>query len=169
MIENSVLSAIEQFSLLDTSKNITVALSGGADSVALLYALYRLREKLGITLSAAHLNHMIRGEEALRDELSVHRVPVDVLAVPVLLLLLAEDQPQGIRLVAVRDDQNDVVLLQQTVRRGDRYLPVAPQSGDDEVVVALRGDLVHAFAEDGGIGQVVAGDEDVFFVFGKIG
>ena len=68
MIENSVLSAIEQFSLLDASKNITVALSGGADSVALLYALYRLREKLGITLSAAHLNHMIRGEEALRDE-----------------------------------------------------------------------------------------------------
>ena len=68
MIENSVLSAIEQFSLLDASKNITVALSGGADSVALIYALYRLREKLGITLSAAHLNHMIRGEEALRDE-----------------------------------------------------------------------------------------------------
>lgn len=68
MIENSVLSAIEQFSLLKTSKNVTVAISGGADSVALLYALYKLKERLGITLSAAHLNHMIRGEEAFRDE-----------------------------------------------------------------------------------------------------
>lgn len=63
----SVLNAIERFSLL-SSHNVTVALSGGADSVALLHALCTLRDKLGINVSAAHLNHMIRGEEALRDE-----------------------------------------------------------------------------------------------------
>ena len=34
------------------------------------------------------------------------------------------------------------------------------------MVVALRGDLVDAFAEDGGVGQVVAGDEDVLAVLG---
>lgn len=63
----SVLTAIESFSLL-SSDNITVALSGGADSVALLHALCSLRDRLGLNISAAHLNHMIRGEEALRDE-----------------------------------------------------------------------------------------------------
>ncbi len=68
MINNSVLRAIKQFSMLDKSHNITVALSGGADSVTLLHILYELKDELGITISAAHLNHMIRGEEALRDE-----------------------------------------------------------------------------------------------------
>lgn len=67
-MEKSVLTAIERFSLLQDTKEVTVALSGGADSMSLLYALFNLREKLGINLFAAHLNHMIRGDEALRDE-----------------------------------------------------------------------------------------------------
>lgn len=45
----------------------TVALSGGADSVALLRILLSLRDSLNITLSAAHVHHGIRGEEADRD------------------------------------------------------------------------------------------------------
>jgi len=68
-MENLVLEAIEKFGLLTENTNeVTVALSGGADSMALLYALNSLKEKLNIKLNAAHLNHMIRGEEALRDE-----------------------------------------------------------------------------------------------------
>lgn len=67
-MEKSVLTAIERFSLLENTSEVTVALSGGADSMSLLYALFNLKEKLGITLFAAHLNHMIRGDEALRDE-----------------------------------------------------------------------------------------------------
>lgn len=67
-MEKSVLTAIERFSLLENTTEVTVALSGGADSISLLYALFNLREKLGITLYAAHLNHMIRGDEAIRDE-----------------------------------------------------------------------------------------------------
>lgn len=73
-MEKSVLTAIERFSLLENTKNVTVALSGGADSMSLLYALNSLKEHLGITLSAAHLNHMIRGEEAMRDEEFVRHV-----------------------------------------------------------------------------------------------
>ena len=67
-MEKSVLTAIERFSLLKNTKEVTVALSGGADSMSLLYALFNLKEELDITLYAAHLNHMIRGDEALRDE-----------------------------------------------------------------------------------------------------
>lgn len=67
-MEKSVLEAIEKFSLLEGVSKVTVALSGGADSMALLYALVSLREKLGITVKAAHLNHLIRGDEAFRDE-----------------------------------------------------------------------------------------------------
>lgn len=50
-----------------TAGHCTVALSGGADSTALLIALYQLRERLSLTLSAVHVHHGIRGAEADRD------------------------------------------------------------------------------------------------------
>ena len=40
----------------------------GADSVALLFALYLLKEKLQIQLSAAHFNHHLRGAESDQDQ-----------------------------------------------------------------------------------------------------
>ena len=67
-MENKVLSAIKRFSLLEKGDVVTVALSGGADSVSLLYALLAVSDELGITVNAAHLNHSIRGEEAERDQ-----------------------------------------------------------------------------------------------------
>lgn len=54
--------------MLQKGDGVIVGLSGGPDSVCLLHALYSLREKLGISLYAVHLNHMIRGKEAERDE-----------------------------------------------------------------------------------------------------
>ena len=68
IMENKVLNAVNKFSLLQKGDIVTVALSGGADSVSLLYALLSLKDSLGITVNAAHLNHLIRGEEAERDQ-----------------------------------------------------------------------------------------------------
>lgn len=45
-----------------------VAVSGGADSVALLRLLLELRGELGIVLSVAHVNHKLRGAESDEDE-----------------------------------------------------------------------------------------------------
>jgi tRNA(Ile)-lysidine synthase len=45
-----------------------VAVSGGADSVALLLLLLELREKLGIVLSVVHFNHKLRGKLSDADE-----------------------------------------------------------------------------------------------------
>ena len=73
MIEKKVLEAIKDYNMLDGSRKITVALSGGADSVCLLHVLNSLKSKLNIELSAAHLNHLIRGDEALRDEAFVKK------------------------------------------------------------------------------------------------
>ena len=47
---------------------LAVGLSGGADSVALLRALAAQTAELGLVLSAAHLNHGLRGEESDRDQ-----------------------------------------------------------------------------------------------------
>lgn len=73
-MEKLVLEAIHNFKLFDGVNHITVALSGGADSMSLLYVLVSLKDKLGIEVSAAHFNHMIRGEEAYRDEHFVESV-----------------------------------------------------------------------------------------------
>lgn len=53
--------------MLFPGAGILLGLSGGADSVALLRILVRLREKYGLRLAAAHVHHGIRGAEAERD------------------------------------------------------------------------------------------------------
>ena len=70
-MKDIILNTINRFSLIEKGDTVTVALSGGADSVALLHALYNLKNELNITINAAHLNHSIRGEEAERDALFV--------------------------------------------------------------------------------------------------
>jgi tRNA(Ile)-lysidine synthase len=54
--------------MIHPGDRVIVACSGGADSVALLFGLYLLKEKLGLELAAAHFNHRLRGEESDRDE-----------------------------------------------------------------------------------------------------
>jgi tRNA(Ile)-lysidine synthase len=58
-------------SLLKPGERVCVALSGGADSVALLLALIEanaLKEPLGVVLSAVHVHHGLRGTDADADE-----------------------------------------------------------------------------------------------------
>lgn len=63
-----VRRTIEKHHMLETGDRVVVGLSGGADSSALLEALYLLKEQYSLSLFAAHINHGIRGEEADNDE-----------------------------------------------------------------------------------------------------
>lgn len=65
---NKLRSFVKQYDLVSPGDRITVALSGGKDSVALLFALYLLKDEWQITLGAAHFNHHLRGEESQRDQ-----------------------------------------------------------------------------------------------------
>lgn len=65
---NKLLEFIRRYGLISPGDRVICAVSGGTDSVALLVALYLLRENLGITLEAAHFNHRLRGEESDGDE-----------------------------------------------------------------------------------------------------
>ena len=53
--------------LLPRGSRVLCAVSGGADSMALLHRLWSERESLGIEVCAAHYEHGLRGEEARRD------------------------------------------------------------------------------------------------------
>ena len=50
-----------------TGSQLVLAVSGGPDSVCLLYLLSTLKDQLGLTLHAAHLDHCLRGEESRGD------------------------------------------------------------------------------------------------------
>jgi tRNA(Ile)-lysidine synthase len=65
---------IQRYALLDKASGVVIAVSGGADSVALLDMLVRLREILAkqtdakpLQLHVAHLNHLLRGKESDAD------------------------------------------------------------------------------------------------------
>jgi tRNA(Ile)-lysidine synthase len=53
--------------LFAPGEHVVCAVSGGADSMAMLWCLHSLKEKLGISVSAAHFNHHLRGAESDRD------------------------------------------------------------------------------------------------------
>lgn len=65
---NKLLRFIREYDMLSAGDSVACAVSGGADSMALLWGLYLLREKLDVRLSAAHFNHCLRGAESDRDE-----------------------------------------------------------------------------------------------------
>ena len=67
-MNRKIIRTIERHQMLSKGDTVLVALSGGADSMALLNVLYELKEQYSLALFAAHFNHSIRGAEAKRDE-----------------------------------------------------------------------------------------------------
>lgn len=67
-----MLKKVEEFirenQMISPGDRVVAGVSGGADSVCLLDILNRLSKMLSFSLEAVHVNHMIRGEEANRDE-----------------------------------------------------------------------------------------------------
>ncbi|MBW2672441.1 MAG: tRNA lysidine(34) synthetase TilS [Deltaproteobacteria bacterium] len=69
-----VKSTIERHAMLTPGDRVGVAVSGGADSVALLHVLANLGAEYTLELVALHLNHGIRGDESDRDEAFVREL-----------------------------------------------------------------------------------------------
>jgi tRNA(Ile)-lysidine synthase len=67
-LAQSVLAYIRKHHLLRAGDRVGVAVSGGADSVALLRLLLELRPQIGIVLAVVHFNHQLRGGESDADE-----------------------------------------------------------------------------------------------------
>jgi len=68
IILEKVKRYISESGMISPGEKILVAFSGGADSVVMLHILLSLSEGMGFTVSAAHLNHCLRGEESDYDE-----------------------------------------------------------------------------------------------------
>lgn len=68
----NVIEKVKEFiienSLVNKDNKVLVALSGGPDSVCLLHCLYSLKKDFNIKIGAAHVNHMLRGDDSFGDE-----------------------------------------------------------------------------------------------------
>jgi len=79
-----VKETIHKFGMLEGGEHVLVAVSGGVDSIVLLQVLYELKEELQLSLTVAHLDHQLRGEESRQDAIFVAK-RAEELNLPIIL------------------------------------------------------------------------------------
>ena len=145
-LTKTVKNFITVHGMTQTESHILVALSGGADSVCLLCLLKELQEELEITLSALHVHHGIRGEEADRDaefcqELCAQlKIPcqvmyIDVPAVAKAQKMSLEEAARMVRYQALEEQRQNI--LGELNRRCDRQGIPDEIKGDAHVRIAV--------------------------------
>ena len=125
-LEKRVLETIRTYRMLVPGERAVVAVSGGADSTALLLCLHALIPLLGCNLTVAHLNHCLRGKEGEEDEAFVRRMSAD-------LGLPYEAESIEVKVEAAAAKQN----LEQVARekRYDFLRRIAEKSGAQKIAV----------------------------------
>lgn len=68
VVKNKVWLAVKEYNLIEENDNIVIGLSGGPDSMALLYVLLEIREEIDFNIHIVHVNHGVRGVEADLDQ-----------------------------------------------------------------------------------------------------
>lgn len=68
-----VLQFCREEGLFSPGEQVICCVSGGADSMAMLWCLHSLKETLNISLCVAHFNHCLRGEASEKDEKAVKK------------------------------------------------------------------------------------------------
>jgi len=128
---DKVRQTIQESQMLPIPAKVVVAVSGGADSVALLHALWVLRNELYLSLIVAHLNHGLRGEEADKDAVFVEDLAARL------------NLPAVVEKVNVRKIRMDMRIGLEETAREVRYSfleRVAEDTGADRIAVAHTAD-----------------------------
>ena len=116
--------------------SLLVALSGGADSTALLLALVALRDRqkhgLALEIRACHVNHCLRGVESASDELFCREL-CQSLAVP--LTVLALDQQGRTAEAYLRDARYERLLA--VAKQAEAPYVVTGHNLDDQAETLL--------------------------------
>jgi len=80
-MDRDIALYIKENDMLRTGDRIIAAVSGGADSMCMLFCLSQLSKEMQLSIHVLHVNHGIRGDEADRDEAfvaeycSAHNIP----------------------------------------------------------------------------------------------
>lgn len=74
LLLDKVRRTLSRYRMIGADEGVLVGVSGGPDSVALFHLLWSLKEEMGFSLVAAHLNHRLRREESDGDEEFVRKM-----------------------------------------------------------------------------------------------
>ena len=66
-LERKIARCIEPAGPISPGDHLVLAVSGGADSIAMLYALHALAPRFNLSLTVVHVNHGLRGEHSDSD------------------------------------------------------------------------------------------------------
>ena len=61
-MNKKAINTVKKYNMLSKGDRVLVAVSGGADSMALLEFFISIKDKYDLNLCAAHIEHGIRGE-----------------------------------------------------------------------------------------------------------
>jgi tRNA(Ile)-lysidine synthase len=139
-LEQRVLQFIQHNELVKANQKILVAVSGGPDSVCLIYSLNQLRTELNITLHMAHLNHQLRGEESEADAHYVEEL-ARKLNIPITLEKRDVAAYQAEHHLSLEEAAREVrySFLAQTARRiGAEYVAVGHTLNDQVETILLH-------------------------------
>jgi tRNA(Ile)-lysidine synthase len=147
-LAGTVARTVRRHAMLDGGDIVLVAVSGGADSVALLLLLRELAPELGVALRVAHVDHRLRADAAAHADFVVALgarlgLPVEVLPVSVPAGGSLEDSARRVRYAALEacaaragarriatghtaDDQAETVLMRVLEGAGPRGLAGIP-------------------------------------------
>ena len=84
-LEKRVRCYIKENNMLEAGDSLAIGVSGGADSMCLLFMLYKLKDEFDLHIRVVHVEHGIRGEESKQDALFVKEA-CDKLGVPVRII-----------------------------------------------------------------------------------
>ena len=73
-----VISCIDKYRMIAEGDTVLIGVSGGIDSISLLYSLYFLKDDLKCSLVVAHANHGLRGEQSDREAEFVRKIAGDL-------------------------------------------------------------------------------------------
>jgi tRNA(Ile)-lysidine synthase len=127
MLINKARDTITQFNMLQKDDKVIVGVSGGPDSVALLYCLKALKKDFNVDLFVAHLNHMIRKKAACKDALFVKKT-AERLNLPVLVESADVPAIARARRLSIEEAARDA--------RYDFYLRAAKKVGAEKIALA---------------------------------
>lgn len=163
MVFQNFVRLIRSRKLVAPGDKVLLALSGGADSTALLCLFLEIRSQLDLELAGAHLNHGLRGKESEADAEFVHSLAADYHLPCVVEELSPGERPKGgnaearareqryrflqrigdslgahrIALGHTRNDQAETVLLRLLRGSGSLGLAAIPVSRGDRFIRPL--------------------------------
>lgn len=132
-MEQKVKRYVQNHHMIEKTDRIVAGVSGGADSICLLFVLLKLQKELGFQLLAVHVNHRIRGVAADADQMYVEEICKEQ-GVP--LVVYKEDVPEYARRHKMTEEEagrevRRTVFQQQMEEWGGTKIALAHHKNDN--------------------------------------